>query len=407
MLIGTVRLATRKQGESMTFVKRPNRQIFLVPLALLAAFGVTGSLASAQSRISVQYPKGSPSYVFLDSNGTRVAIDESPCTTSGCPNGIRFTFAPGKCVETASKVYDRYPPVAALLTVKHKVPANNGPMIAPCATALVLTWTPTNALMTAGWQNGSGPVSSQAYLPKHVNGTGLFFQAGESLVSAEWTRYGKPAGSIPAFSFADDAYWAGSSSAPPTLGARKSAGHAARRSTAAPPKVVLFGREGKSTGTSTDRPPAKANGVDLSWYQNLFQSGPGRGCVAADGSYWTAPAMAYVYTTAGVPNARVSVLKCPTDVHGNPIEINDVTFSWTVNLYDTGYVLDSAVPTYNGVAIPGLPSGAIEQPPAGTDGMQFAFHLDDFRLGHWTKNGHILHSKIHAPAHVKVGSFFG
>ena len=70
---------------------------------------------------------------------------------------------------------------------------------------------------------------------------------------------------------------------------------------------------------------------------------------------------------------------------GKVITVNGVAFKWHPSYDGSENVVYSAMPTYNGRVVTGVPG--IPQPPANTDGVQFGFHRDDYSKASWTANG--------------------
>ena len=86
---------------------RKNRRAFyslFAPIVAISAIAALAAPVAAQAQPAAKHPKGAPSYVVLDRNGSTLGRYKSPCTKSGCPNAVRFFWTAGVCVKTASTV---------------------------------------------------------------------------------------------------------------------------------------------------------------------------------------------------------------------------------------------------------------------------------------------------------------
>lgn len=178
--------------------------------------------------------------------------------------------------------------------------------------------------------------------------------------------------------------------------------------------------------------PSQANGVDFSWYLPLYEAGIARGCHSAGASTWTSPPLAFAYTTGGALSSRVTIPTCAVDSNGTPMAFNDVNFSWRPSADGTTNTVYAAVPRFDWKSDMGCqkvlgspPAGAttpptagktqpvvsppntLPQPPAGTDGISFAFSHDDFKSSCWTQSGSVLGLPLAAPGHPRLGQWQG
>ena len=190
-------------------------------------------------------------------------------------------------------------------------------------------------------------------LPQNTDGVDIFFQGGGSIQGAGWLKNGKSAGSIRT-SASDDVYWYGHTPPASPFARRAHSAHpAVARAAIAQPKVVLLGRTAsKSPQTTTSVAPAGAYGVNFKWF--LAPSSAQKQCIVAGGAAWTNPPMEFEYTSHGVLNSRVSVLKCALAATGAPVFFNGINFSFRPG--GTSYNAVSAVPTFNGASVDGNPA---------------------------------------------------
>jgi hypothetical protein len=208
----------------------------------------------------------------------------------------------------------------------------------------------------------------------------MFFQANEGLTGAEWLKNGKVWRSIPVTARAENVYWYGYS--PPASNLAVPHQSQPRRSAATSPTLALLGRyPNLQDAVTTNGSPAAADGIDFAWFLPLDQRHDSyRGCFNAAGTWWTAPAVAYEYTTQGYLNSRVSVLTCPLDSQGLPLHFNHLDFSWRRSADGTENVLTSLAGNFNNTGgVWWLPAEALQQPPAGIDGLFLASITMTFR----------------------------
>ena len=142
--------------------------------------------------------------------------------------------------------------------------------------------------------------------------------------------------------------------------------------------------------------PAVGHDINFKWF--LSPAGPHKQCIYAGGTAWTNPPMEYGYMTGGALNSRISVLTCAMDANGNPVFYNGVDFTWAPSADGTTNNVISAVPTFNAVPMTGLSASLLPQPPAGTDGVLFEFHHDDYQQTNWPPDPTLVPS----PGHTRV-----
>ena len=341
----------------------------------------------------------------LDSQGASLGTSSSPCTRAGCANGIRFEWTSAVCYDG-----DRYPPVVLVWTLQHKVLTDHWPIVAPCSTGFQFSWDNKNILTTAAWLHSKDPTAEFRRFTKHwqrPDGLDMFFQANEGLTGAQWLKNGKVWRSIPVTSRAENVYWYGYT--PPASNLVVPPQSHSRRAAATSPTLALLGRyPNLQDAVTTNGSPAAANGIDFAWFLPLDQRHDSyRGCFKAEGTWWAAPAVAYEYTTQGYLNSRVSVLTCPLDSQGLPLHFNHLDFSWRRSADGTENVLTSLAGNFNNTGgVWWLPAEALRQPPAGTDGLFFGFHHDDFQAATWMLDRAPLQT-VRPPAHTRMAIWRG
>jgi hypothetical protein len=357
-----------------------------------------------------------PSYAVFDNNGASAGSTSSACTSAGCANGIRFEWDAGVCVNG-----DHFSPIVVVFTIHHKVAANTWPMVAPCSSGIQMTWDKNNHLAAATWTGNANAAYGMAVcfqhanqcghsicvtdgcLPANTDGVDIFFEGTGSLVRADWTRNGRPAGSVTPSGVANDVYWYGSAPPKSPFAQVASRTHRLIASQAiAPPTVSLLGRNaGFYPQISSAIAPSTGHDINFKWF--LSPAGPNKQCIVAGGTAWTNPPMEFAYTTAGALNSRMFVLTCPLDAAGTPVFYNGVDFSWAPSADGTRNNVVSAIPTFNSLPMTGLPANLIPQPPAGTDGILFEFHHDDYDQSSWPPDPTVLQ----APGHTRMVTWRG
>ncbi len=287
-------------------------------------------------------------------------------------DGVLLTWPEATCYQSATDVSDRYPPIASVVMQQGLVCPAFPPQIAPCSTGLQLTWNQDHHLTKAQYRDNASPNEYISYLHRQpVDGFHMVFQA-DTLESAAWTKAGEKLKDISLLPGTNNVLWSSYKGIPQLT---KPSGLS----------VTFFARHFKSEQSVKVFPPADANGIDLGWYLNNLQPhGPTRGCIVADGIGWTTPAMSYVFTKGGALHGPIRVLRCPLDSSGEPIHFNDLDFQWD----DSGLI--RVVPQLEGKPAPGISVDRIPQPPLGTDGFIFGFHLDNFKGAAWTRDGAVV-----------------
>lgn len=388
-------------------------------LALLIGIAVTVPVATA---VPVDAKTKAPplthlqSFAVFDNNGAPAGNSAAQCNTGGCANGIQFNWSAGACVNG-----DHFSPVVVVFTINHKVAPNTWPMVAPCSNGIQLTWDNYNHLSKALWTGSSAAAYGLAIcfqhagqcgqsicvtngcVPKNANGVDIFFEGDAALTSASWLRNGATAGAITVSGAVNDVYWYGSTPpASPFARNRNSARPHVTGHLVAPPRVVLLGRSSSwAPQTTAAVAPSSGHDVNFKWF--LSPAGRYKQCIVVNGVAWTNPPMEFAYTTDGVLNSRVSVLTCAKDATGATVFYNGIDFSWGPSTDGTENNLYSAVPTFNAEPMSGLPADLLPQPPAGTDGLIFEFHHDDYDQISWPPNPAVLV----APGHPRVATFMG
>jgi hypothetical protein len=147
--------------------------------------------------------------------------------------------------------------------------------------------------------------------------------------------------------------------------------------------------------------PPGGHDINFKWF--LSPAGPHKRCINAAGTAWTNPPMEYAYMTQGALNSRVTVLQCAMDANGNPVFFNGVDFTWRPSADGTVNNIYSAVPTFNSIPMTTISSSVLPQPPAGTDGLLFEFHHDDYDQITWAPDPTVLN----APGHTRMGVWQG
>jgi hypothetical protein len=290
------------------------------------------------------------------------------------------------------------------VTIKNAPADSTGPVVAPCSNGLQLTWNTNNSVTDAHFLQNSSPNKSLAYLPKHDNGFDLFFQTpGDTLASAEWLRNGKAAGAVAVPAGVDRVFWNG---ATPPASPYASQAHSGRVRDTSAVVAKFYWRHTSSNGNSTATAPSTANGLDMGWYLNKYQSGPTRGCVRVGASAWTSPAMPIEFLTGGRLNSPVGVLGCPLDQQQQPIPYNDVNLVWRTNPSGPGNVLVALQPTFNDQPDYQVSTSALPQPPAGTTEAVLGFHLDNFKDAYWTHDGSTVKT-VSVHKYAKVADWHG
>jgi hypothetical protein len=375
-----------------------------ISAAAIVGWGVSPVAAQSPSPTN-QLPK-SPSYVVLDNNGSHVATSASPCSSKGCANGLRITWAKGKCVEGKSgrSNFFRFPPIVGVVTQNGKPVAEYPPVIAPCARGIRIKWDKQNFLTTGHYLQSRRLDANLAYLPSGANDFELFFQGGEGVLSVQWLRNGRSIASISIPSTADEVFWYGYQ--PPAspfargFETKSALGPSVRGQVAMPPTVGFFWRRGASHGTSTTTAPSLANDIDFGFYLNNLQRGANRGCVVVGSQAWVSPAMPVEFLTDGRLNSPVVALPCPMS-DGTPVHYNDLDVAWQSS--GSSNVLTHLTATFDGTA---LPSSALPQPPAGTNGFLLGFPIDNFKNAFWTQNGSST-SELSVHKSVKSATWYG
>ena len=420
------------------------RHLLSLPVALVTAFAIFGGLPGA-GLVSASTQR--PSYLVVDNNGANSATSSSSCATSKtCANGLRLTWTAGTCYDA-----DRYPPVAIVWTSNQTVAPNTWPLVVGCGTGIQFSWDKNNQVTKAKWigsgvqaktgglaicfqyahECGHSICVTNGCIPAHTNGLDVFFQGGDSLQAAQWLSNGKVIGSVTLAGSANDVFWYGHALPVSAFANNASATH----HVTSPPAVSILGRNASwHASHTTNAAPPNANGVDFTWFLPLDQTGPNRGCFTAAGTTWAAEPVAFAYTSGGALASRVTIPMCPTDSNGNLMPFNDINFSWGPSADGTGYQLNTATPAYDRSSAMGcqparakhhlggalhqsktlfthtndaFPAGTITQPPAGTDGILFAFHHDDFKSSCWADNGRVLSPPLSAPGHPRLGALSG
>jgi hypothetical protein len=389
----------------MTVGDRTNRFVRLVSIFLaVAGFLAIGTASVNARKIPITHRA---SYMILESHGTSLGTASSPCSATGCANGIQFHWTSAVCYDG-----DRYPSIVLVWTLKHKVLTDHWPIIAPCSTGFQFSWDTHNVLSKATWLGSSDATAEFRRFTKQwqqPDGVSIFFQGTEGLTGAEWLKNGMVAASIPVTNRAENVYWYGYT--PPSSNLALPSRSAPRRVSAQPatPKVALLGRNPNlQDALTTTGAPAVTNGIDFAWYLPVDQAYDDyRGCFKAAGTWWASPPVAYEYTNRGVLNSRVSVLTCPMGPAGIPLHFNHLNFSWAPSADGTENVLTSLTGDFNnGSKVWFLPAGSLAQPPAGTDGLFLGFHHDNFQSTYWTTDGVSL-SQVRPPSHTRMAYWHG
>ncbi len=391
------------------------RALFACGVVLSAVIGVSAG-AGAQTG-SLRASAASPALV-VDRSGSARQVFSAPCASSRrCATGLRLLWKRGTCVRD-----DRFAPIVIVWLVRMKVATQTWPVVVPCSKGIELTMGKHNLLAKALWRGSSDPPYQLAVcfhagqcsksdcvtrgcLPKHVDGADIFFQGPGRLKAATWMKKGKALQRVRLVGHMNDVYW--TAGPPPKSPFAAAAAHMADtapiRALAAVPQVVLLGRHSNNAPqTVSNVATGAASAVNFKWY--LAPPGPHKKCIRAGGSLWTSPPVTYEYMTGGYLNSRVSVLTCTQDSRRKTIFFNGVDYSW--KLGSGGRVtLTAAVPTYNGRVMTNLP--AIPQPPAGTDGMIFEFHHDDYESSSWVVRGLPLNTDLKRPGHTRMASWTG
>ena len=261
--------------------------VLVAVLSASAIVGWGGSPVAAQSPLPANQLPKSQSYVVLDNSGSPgspVATSASPCSSKGCANGLRITWAKGKCVAGKSGRFNffRFPPIVGVVTQKGKPIADYPPVMAPCARGIRIKWDKHNLMTTGHYLQSRRLDANLAYIPGGANDFEVFFQGGEGVLSVQWLRNGTSIASVSIPSTADEVFWYGYP-APASPFARglqtKSAPAPSVRGQATTPTVDFFWRRGASHGTTTATAPSQANDIDFGLYLNNLQQGANRGCV--------------------------------------------------------------------------------------------------------------------------------
>ena len=205
-------------------------------------------------------------------------------------------------------------------------------------------------------------------------------------------------------------YWYGYS--PPASNLGVPAGSAPEHASGAlsQPSATLLGRDANLNDAYTSNTaPSWANGIDFAWFLPLDQAYDSfRGCYRVGRTYWTAPPVAYAYTTDGYLNSPASVLTCPRDSTGFPLHFNHLTFSWALSADGTDNVLTHVTGNFNnGDKVWPVPRNLIPQPPTGSDGLQFGFHHDNYQSSQWTQDGVLLYPFLSSPGHTRMATWQG
>jgi hypothetical protein len=399
-----------------------NRLRFIPIVLVIACVAMFAAPAGAKATPVTHTVSYSVFYTGSTADGT---VD-APCTSNGCANGIRYTWAQGNCYHG-----DRYPPVELLWLVNGKVATTEWPLNAPCSTGFAFTWGPKNSLTGAEWlgagsagkeglavcfqsktQCNAGHCVTAGCMPAKTTGVALFFQTGDEPTGGEWTFKGTADGALTITGSPNDVFWYGGR--PPSSPFANGPG-----ASGPSPTDTMFGRTSEDKPQSkSDSPPSNANGVHMTWYLPKYESGASQGCHKVNGVYWTSPPLAFAYTTNGALAQRVTVPQCPLDSSNQPMTMNDIDFTWTTG--PLSVQLNSADPSYfinanqgcqkkytgtdNGPA--GLqpsnyPSGTIPQPPSGTNGMIFNYAHDDFKANCWSHNGTTIRPPASTPGHPR------
>ncbi len=406
------------QGGPVVFEKGKGWRVFF----LLAGVACVTAAATASQPVSAKAKKKKPgithirSYAVFDGNGASMGSTASACGPKGCANGITFHWDAGACVSG-----EHFAPIVLVFTQHRTVAPRTWPMVAPCSTGITMTWDTHNHLNLARWtgasnaryglavcfqhagQCGHSICVTDGCLPANTDGVDIFFEGTASLTEADWTRNGKAAGSVQPSGPANDVYWYGGTppSSPFAHPARAAHRHVNAQAIA-PPTVTLLGRDPqKYPQLATAPAPTGTNHINFKWFLN--PPGPHKHCIVAGGATWTNPPMEFAYMTDGSLNSRVSVLTCPMSATGQPVFYNGVEFAWGPSRDGTENNVYSAVPTFDAQPLPGLLVGLIPQPPAGTDGILFEFHHDDYEQTTWPP----VPSVLPAPGHTRMAVWQG
>jgi hypothetical protein len=244
-------------------------------------------------------------------------------------------------------------------------------------------------------------------LPGKTTGVDIFFQGGDTPATAEWLANGKASSPITLSGSPDSLFWYGTT---PPASPYTTTG----TNTAPSTSVTITGRTSSSKPQIIkDTAPNNADGVDMVWYLPKYDPVQTRGCHQYNGVWYTSPPLALAYTTNGQLNSPITAPTCAAP-SGTPWPYSDIDFSWTQT--GSGLDLTLARPLPYDTHIPkcqgslhggsGYPTGAIPQPPAGTNGVTFTFSHDTYSSTCWTNGSTVLKAMTH-PGHPRLDVLSG